>query len=294
MNDLKRVAIVGGVHGNELLGVYLVKKFQQYPHLVKRNGFEVITLLANPQAAKLNRRYIDLDLNRCFALEDLNNNKLIYHEQNLAKKIVRQLQAQRIDFLIDIHTSTANMGITLLLSNLLPFNLKLIAYLLSLDPTIKVVYFQNNREENRLRNICNLGFTLEIGSIPHGTLDSIWFQKTEKLINNILNYLDLLNNDFTSDRSISLTQTIPLYKVTVPINFPVDEAGQLTAMIHPTLLGKDYCELAPKQPIFLKFDDSNIVYQGSQIVYPIFINESAYQEYSIAMYLTTKQIINCP
>jgi succinylglutamate desuccinylase len=33
---IRRVAIVGGTHGNELTGVYLVKKFQQSPNLLKR------------------------------------------------------------------------------------------------------------------------------------------------------------------------------------------------------------------------------------------------------------------
>ena len=31
MNHIKRVAIVGGTHGNELTGIYLVKKFDRAP-----------------------------------------------------------------------------------------------------------------------------------------------------------------------------------------------------------------------------------------------------------------------
>ncbi len=61
---IKRVAIVGGTHGNELTGVYLIKKFAQFPELVHRQSFECLTLLANPQAVQENRRYIDRDLNR--------------------------------------------------------------------------------------------------------------------------------------------------------------------------------------------------------------------------------------
>ena len=69
---IRRVAIVGGTHGNELTGVYLVKKFQQSPNLLKRS-FDVITFLANPKAIAANRRYIDRDLNRCFSKKDLFN-----------------------------------------------------------------------------------------------------------------------------------------------------------------------------------------------------------------------------
>ncbi|MBC7825362.1 MAG: succinylglutamate desuccinylase/aspartoacylase family protein, partial [Candidatus Parcubacteria bacterium] len=35
MNLIKRVAIVGGTHGNEFTGAYLIKKFEQYPELVQ-------------------------------------------------------------------------------------------------------------------------------------------------------------------------------------------------------------------------------------------------------------------
>ena len=88
---IQRVAIVGGTHGNELTGIYLVKKFQQFPHLLHRQSFECITLLANPEAIAANRRYIDHDLNRCFANEDLANLLLTDYEDRRAKEIAAQL-----------------------------------------------------------------------------------------------------------------------------------------------------------------------------------------------------------
>ncbi|MFM6278863.1 MAG: succinylglutamate desuccinylase/aspartoacylase family protein, partial [Dolichospermum sp.] len=48
-NKLNRVLIVGGTHGNELTGVYLIKKFEKFPELINRSNFETLTLLANPQ-----------------------------------------------------------------------------------------------------------------------------------------------------------------------------------------------------------------------------------------------------
>ncbi len=56
---IRRVAIVGGTHGNELTGVYLVKKFQQFPDLIYRQSLDCTTLLANPRAIAANRRYIE-------------------------------------------------------------------------------------------------------------------------------------------------------------------------------------------------------------------------------------------
>ncbi len=53
-----RVAIIGGTHGNELTGIYLVKKFEQFPKLLYSHSFECMTILANPQAIATNQRYI--------------------------------------------------------------------------------------------------------------------------------------------------------------------------------------------------------------------------------------------
>ena len=286
MKKIKRIAIFGGVHGNELLGIYLVKKFQQFPQLITRNSLEVITLLANPQAIAKGRRYIDTDLNRCFSQQDLFDIDRLQYEPILARKIIRQIKDLEIDFLIDIHTSTANMGITLLLSNLLPFNLNLVAYLIAINPNIKVVYSQNN-DNNRLRHVCQFGFTIEVGAIAHGVLDPIWFQKTEQLVNQILDYLDIVHSDKVAVTNNNLT----VYSSLVPVKYPLDRHQQISAMIHPTLQGQDYCELHPGSPLFLNFDDSEILYRGEATVYPIFINESAYWEHHIAMYLTTKQQI---
>ena len=56
MEKISRVAIVGGTHGNEFTGVYLIKKFERTPEIIKRPSFETLTLLANPQAFQARKR----------------------------------------------------------------------------------------------------------------------------------------------------------------------------------------------------------------------------------------------
>ncbi len=90
-DSIRKVAIVGGTHGNELTGVYLVQKFDRFPELLHRPSFECVTLLANPQAVIANQRYIDRDLNRSFDNEDLINLELAGYEANRAKEIAAQL-----------------------------------------------------------------------------------------------------------------------------------------------------------------------------------------------------------
>ena len=57
-SEISRVIIAGGIHGNELIGVYLVKTFEKYGNLIKRESFETICLLGNTPAINAGRRYV--------------------------------------------------------------------------------------------------------------------------------------------------------------------------------------------------------------------------------------------
>lgn len=68
---IKKVAIFGGTHGNELTGVFLVKHWLENGAEIQRTGLEVKPFITNPRAVKKCTRYIDCDLNRIFDLENL-------------------------------------------------------------------------------------------------------------------------------------------------------------------------------------------------------------------------------
>lgn len=288
---LKRVAIVGGTHGNELTGVYLVKKFQQFPDLIDRSSLECTTLLANPKAIAINRRYVDRDLNRCFANDDLANDQLIGYENQRAREIAAQLGPKdqpNIDLIIDLHSTTSNMGLTIFPSSKHPFNLRLAAYLSQLDPAVRVTCgFQCNQNSSVLRSLSPFGCTIEVGAIAQGILDAKRFEQTEMLVHAILDYLDAINRGSPFPVPPSLT----VYQAIAVINYPRNSSGELQAMIHPQLQFKDYEPLPDSAPMFLSFTGESIPYKGEPTVYPIFINEAAYYEENIALILTEKQHI---
>ena len=112
MTPIRRVAIVGGTHGNEFTGAYLVKKFERFPDLVQRPSFETMTLLGNPKAFEVAKRYIDEDLNRCFLQQDLQNPTLSSYEALRAKTLNQILGPKgnrQVDLLLDLHSTNANM-----------------------------------------------------------------------------------------------------------------------------------------------------------------------------------------
>jgi succinylglutamate desuccinylase len=292
MNPIKRVMIAGGTHGNELTGVYLVKKFERSPQLIQRSSFESVTLLANPKAHEIGRRYVDTDLNRCFQQQDLENPQLSSYEATRAKTIYRMLTSEanpEASLMIDLHSTTSNMGLTIIPSSNHPFNLRLAAYLTSINPTIKVYrWMQTGQDSPFLRSIYAFGCAIEVGSVAQGVLDAAWLQKTETLIDALLDYVEAYNQGTSSLTSNSLT----VYQCIQMVDYPRDEQGELGAMIHPQLQFRDYEPLHPGDPMFLTFEGETIAYGGNATVYPVFINEAAYYEKGIAMCLTEKQSID--
>lgn len=291
MERINKVAIVGGTHGNEFTGIYLVKKFENFPDLISRTNFETQTLFANPQAFELVIRYVDTDLNRCFKLQDLENQNKTNYEETRAKFIHQMLGPKgnpKFDFILDLHTSTANMGLTIILENNHLFNLKIAAYLSLVEPDVKVYSWINPGEENAFINyICELGFSIEVGPIAQGTLKADVFQKTERLVQASLDFIE----NFNEGKLNLINRDITVYKHLKVVDYPKTKDGEIAAMIHPELQGRDYEQLTPGEPIFLTFDGETIYYEEEIPVWPVFINEAAYYEKGIAMCLTKKEII---
>ena len=67
MKRIQRVAVVGGTHGNELSGVILVRSWMRKPSFSEFKSLHVDTFLANEEAVQRCQRFVDEDLNRCFA-----------------------------------------------------------------------------------------------------------------------------------------------------------------------------------------------------------------------------------
>ncbi|MEH2434253.1 MAG: aspartoacylase [Nostoc sp.] len=293
MSQINRVAIVGGTHGNEFTGAYLIQKFSQFPDLITRQSFETVTLLANPNAFAAGRRYVAKDLNRCFLKQDLQDPTLSSYEELQAKSIQQTLASNKdkqTDFILDLHSSTANMGLTIILVNSHPLNLILAAYLSQINPLVRVYRcsFKSIEENPFVNSLCELGFAIEVGPIAQGLLKATLFQQTEELVYAVLDYLERFNQGVIP----STNETLILYDHLSVVDYPKDQDGTIFGMIHPELQDKDYQALNPGEPIFITFDDKTIFYEGASTVWPIFINEAAYYEKGIAMCFTQKQQIN--
>lgn len=92
---------MAGVHGNESFGVDAMQEI--IPSLKIEKG-NVTFIIANPEAVKQNKRFIEFNLNRCFLKLQ---SKEIYDslEGKIARKLIPYME--NADWLLDIHGSNS-------------------------------------------------------------------------------------------------------------------------------------------------------------------------------------------
>jgi hypothetical protein len=88
-----KILVIGGMHGNETLGLKVVKLFRSNPVV------SVDTLLANEQAIEANCRFIEQDLNRSFPGDSKGSN----YESRRAAEILKK--AKKYDVVLDFHNT---------------------------------------------------------------------------------------------------------------------------------------------------------------------------------------------
>jgi succinylglutamate desuccinylase len=277
MDTIENVIICGGTHGNELTGVFLAKKHNW--------------LLANPAAAEVNRRYIDCDLNRCFAMSELGSNST-GNELGLEKLRAKELNAllghkgsgKAPDLILDIHNTTANMGITLILGDKDPAMLSVSSIIAKEFENVHIYLQPESRDESPyLGTIAKRDICIEAGPQPHGALNAELFFKVESIIFRILELVKAWN----CGNLPKISNKIEIFTEMRNIDYPRDKHGNITAMVHPALQGRDFCELKAGMPAFMGFSGNEIFWEG-ETCHPAFINEAAYYEKGIAMSLTSK------
>lgn len=316
---LKNVFVVGGTHGNEYTGVWVIKTLDraknridsQYPSL------NITTLLGNPEAHMQNKRFVDEDLNRKFSYEALVNALDLEHD-DLPHETIR---AREIDLLIgpkflntddlneediahvvvDLHSTTSNMGITIIVAAGDSVMTKAAAYVRQKCEEVgeKVHCLLHTHESRHMRpNLSSTGrhgFTIEVGPVPQGVVRHDAVEKTETALNALLDYLELHNEDVdeldrvlksmyakqsfrvpcfksaTASRKQEMSGRIPWATVKENPNFPA-------FMVHKDLQDKDFQQVRTGDPLFVDLDGNIIPYDGAygSPIYLIFVNEGGY------------------
>ncbi|XP_007438953.1 aspartoacylase [Python bivittatus] len=291
---VRKVALFGGTHGNELSGVFLVKHWQEDGAEIQRPGLEARPFLANPRAVEKCCRYVDCDLNRVFDSENLGKELTghVPYEVRRAQEINSLFgpkgQPEAYDLILDLHNTTANMGGTLILETSRDcFTLQMCHYIQdALWPDSCPVFLLEHPSLKyaTTRSVAKHPVGIEVGPQPQGVLRADILGKMRKIVQHGLDFVQKFNagQEFPPC-------TIEIYKIMEKVDYPRDKKNEITAVIHPNLQDRDWQPLNPGDPMFLTLEGKTIPYEGETTVYPTFVNEAAYYEKQQAFVTTVKE-----
>ena len=273
----KRVVIIGGTHGNEWTGIKIVEHYQlllqsKYPTL------ELEFIFGNPEAHQLNRRFKDEDLNR--ACEFLNEKRSAY-EHGRAKEIKATIEA-RPCVVIDLHTTTANMGKTLILTNTQQNMLHLCASVNQKGQDCRVLMAPDPNKKY-LTTQSQYGVMVEVGPIANSVVDGKILESTLSIIHSIL---ECIEGDLPAPQG-----QLEVFEEVQDVFYPKSENGTINAYIHSDLQNKDFVPINGKWEAFKAFSGADISIDCPEEMYPIFINEAAYYPTQLAFTLCRKKTL---
>lgn len=290
--DIRNIVIAGGTHGNEYTGVYLIKKLEQAGFQEKYPDLSIDFMLGNPKAYEQGVRFIDFDLNRSFLPQELEDLSMEGYEANRAKAINHHYgpqSANKTDFMIDVHTTTSNMGVTLIPNYDNPYNFQLLSYLKEEMDDVSIFYsspesFTGEVENPFMFSIAPYGFVLEIGPTANGLVRHDLLEKAEQAIVKALEFVEAKKRS----EDFSTASQVEYYDNIGPVYYPTDKDGAISAVVHKDLQDRDFQLLNEGDPIFAHFSGETICHEGVP-AYPIFINEAAYYYKRVAFTMAQKK-----
>ncbi|XP_076003853.1 N-acyl-aromatic-L-amino acid amidohydrolase (carboxylate-forming) B-like [Genypterus blacodes] len=294
---LSRIAICGGTHGNELSGVHIVREMQRR-QIDKVGSASLTTVLSNPRAVQVCRRYVDTDLNRCFSHEILSSpiTDSTQYEVRRAQELNAQLgpkgSQEAMDLVCDLHNSTSNMGLCFIAdpSDWIPLHIYKYAKNKITSVPVTMLQAEDIRDKSFfLGSVGKHGLAIEIGPQPHGVVRADIFNLMNEAVELTTDWIEKFNSGFTFEGG-----EVDAWIIVRQVDYPRDPlTHEITAAIHSHIQDKDFCLIRAGDPIFSTFSGETIKYEGEELA-PFFVNECAYYEKKIAFYLGRKITLTIP
>jgi succinylglutamate desuccinylase len=308
--SIKSVVVVGGTHGNEYTGVWCIKALEKTADKVKKQfpSLQISTLLANPEAHLANKRFIDEDLNRQFsheALHEMGNDNLPRTVESLRAQEINEIlgpkfaETHSTDVIVDLHSTTSNMGVALIIAEGDPLMAQAVAYVLlkcgGEKAKVRALLHTHPSRDVRpnLASTARHGFTIEVGPVPNGVLRHDAVERTQEALFALMEFFDRHNNDkealMAELKQNYPSGNVPCYKsaaakkrgeMSGKISWPSDPENKNfpALMIHKDIQDRDFYPIKTGDPLFVEHDGTVIPYSGSHgsPVYLMFVNEGGY------------------
>lgn len=289
MNEFQ-VLLVAGTHGNEVNAPWLFDQWKDNPDVIRKNDLEVVSIIGNPSARELGRRYIDRDLNRSFNPSLLNDKENAEIEVKRARELLANFGPEGINpckIIFDCHSTTSSMGNSLVVYGRRPADLAL-AGLIQNRMGLPIYLHEGDKSQiGFMVSSWPCGLVIEIGPVPQGLLFSKIILQTRQTLQVFLEEIENIKNGL-------ITKTLPnnliVHRHVKSIDFPRNLNDKVIAFIHPERDGKDWIALKEGDPLFMNSLGETYQYSENDSYVPVFINEAAYSEKGISMSYTKREI----
>ena len=286
---VQRILIVSGTHGNEINPIWAVKKFNREENSLSHD-VEYVYIIGNPVAYEKGCRYIDADLNRSFKeIQNHNQFNSSVFEINRANFLVEQFGihgSKPCQIAIDLHTTTANMGTSIVMYGRRLKDFCLAALLQNKFGLPIYLHEKDKAQTGFLVEAWPCGLVIEIGAVAQNFYDPKIIDRFLIIISSLREEIYKLKNNL-----IELPKELVVHVHQGSIDYPRDEKGDIDGLIHPERINQDWKLIKKGDPLFLDSQGKVHKYNGDQSIWPVFIGEVAYKEKKIAMSYTKKEVI---
>ena len=222
-----KILVIGGMHGNETLGLKVVKLFQDNPVL------EVDTLLANEQAIEANCRFVGQDLNRSFP----GDSKSDKYELKRASEILNT--TRKYDVVLDFHNTYCPENDCGFVGETASDKLTNVAWVLGLDKVIVADYDCINKASNNCLSV-------EVSLDSKLNDAKLWYERIVKLskLDSITTKSKVQKFRFVYRMSIEDKERLGLDKQNLrafkPLSKKLSDARGVNAPAYPIFIGDSF------------------------------------------------------
>ncbi len=293
-----KVLVVAGTHGNERNAPWLLQQpvlaaAAGLPGSVANAELALVSVIGNPEAFAANTRYLDRDLNRSFEPGLLADPHRPESEVERARALISSYGPQGLEpclVALDLHSTTAAMGSSLVVYGRRPADLALAAGIQQALGLPIYLHEADARQSGFLVERWLCGLAIEVGPVPQGVLTARVIRQTRLALEESLKVLAAARQG-----ACRLPRKLVVHRHRLSLDVPRHSDGSPAAVIHPQRQGRDWQPLSPGDPLFLAADGGSLPFvppedhDGSPF-WPVFINEAAYGEKGIALTLTQREV----
>ena len=290
------VLVVAGTHGNESNAPWLLGCRERGMGAWKPHGLVVQPVIGHPEALVACRRYGDRDLNRSFAPELLADGDCLDREVIRARELLALHGPggfQPAAVVIDLHSTTAAMGNSLVVYGRRPADLALAAALQDRLGLPLYLHEGDPAQTGYLVERWPCGLVIEVGPVPQGVIRAEIVEQTRLALEETLAVLAIARQG-----RLRLPSELVVHRHLRSLDLPRAADGQVRGIVHPLLQDRDWRPLKSGDPLFLLEDGAVVPYRPELAavdgpVCPVFVNEAAYREKGIAFSLTERERWPC-